>query len=232
MGVMQQVLDDGTATAVLTSTGVIRSANPIFHEVFGLASIQGGEAAGKNFKALLNGNMGAQVDEILAKVGAGGEEVERSMEGRTKAGKVFPISCLFQQDRTSPGGGVIVKVVALNDNVGIITIDEMGSIEHANTFITRIFGYKTEECAAGARTSARIYPICASTWFPVPRLCLISCESQLRRLSSMNISQLMPRPCAQKRPSPTAHAAPKPLGWRFPRPASLCPTCTLRTLPD
>lgn len=148
MGVIQASLDDGTATAVLTSAGVIRSANPIFYEAFGLATIQGGEAAGKNFKAFLHGSTGSQVDEILAKVAQGGEEVERFLEGRSKTGKVFPISCLFQTDRSSASGGVVVKVTALNDNVGIITIDEMGSIENVNVFITRIFG-----CAAFIATT-------------------------------------------------------------------------------
>lgn len=164
MGVMQAALDDGTANAVLTSTGVIRTANPVFHDIFGLTTIQGGEATGKNIKSFLHPGMAAQVDEILAKVGAGGEEVERSLEGRSKSGKVFPISCLFQVDRSSQAGGVVVKIVALNDNVGIITIDEMGSIEQANVFISRIFGYKTEECAgAGTPPSGASPP-------PHPRL--------------------------------------------------------------
>lgn len=106
------------------------------------------------------------LEDILAKAQAGPAEVERLLEGRTVQGALFPISCNFHQSggaaagggggggrgglqqhhhSSAAGGSISLKVMSLNDSVGMLTIAEDGAIVHANAVASRLFGWKPEE---------------------------------------------------------------------------------------
>ena len=139
MGVMQELADDGAATISLTQSGNIRAVNLVFESMFGYAStaIQGG-----HFRSIITASGAAALPEVLA--AARTADVERTFEAKHKNGSFFPISCAFTAEKTGQNG-VIVRIIALNDNLGMITIDEHGLIQSANSFISHIFGWRTEE---------------------------------------------------------------------------------------
>ena len=141
MGVMQAATDDGTATVSLTRAGNIRAVNLTFETMFGHSS---SSVTGKAFKSLVTADGAASLAQVLEAVAAKGEDVERTYEAKHKSGSFFPISVQFTQEKTGQNG-IIVKITALNDNVGMITIDDQGQIQSSNSFITRIFGWRSDE---------------------------------------------------------------------------------------
>lgn len=178
MGVMTAAMDDGTATAVLLADGKICSANPNFHSLFG--GLNGaGQVFGQNIASVISGAAEGEVEAILALArarGGGADGVERLLEGRTAKGALFPMSCIFQSNdapplkagdpaaapylhgRESSGGGVNLKVLPLNDSVGMITIEEDGTICSANSFVSRLFGWKPAEELASGMNVAQLMP--------------------------------------------------------------------------
>lgn len=51
------------------------------------------------------------------------------------------------------GANVTAKITSLSDNIGVITIDDMGNIQSSNAFISRIFGYPGDQLRCGFERS-------------------------------------------------------------------------------
>lgn len=145
MGVMREVHEDDSAIALLTPGGAVKSANAQLLSLVGAEIMT--EVVGKPFRAVLTAAGAALLPEILATVLRSGEEIARFLEIRTRAGRVLPASIKFAPEK-SGSGGVQAQVVSLSDNVGIITIDELGAIQNANGFVSSIFGWQTKELTA------------------------------------------------------------------------------------
>lgn len=159
MGIMQAAQEDALAAVLLDKNGHLRSANAEFLDMFGFANR---EIPGKNFRALLAPTTpSSTVDDICAHVTQQGEDIERSFEAMKKNGTFFPVSVQFSPDKQSAAGGVVARITALSDSVGIITIDEYGQIENGNSLITKIFGYKVGG-VPGCSDTRRATRLCAA----------------------------------------------------------------------
>ena len=101
---------------------------------------------GKPFRTLLSAAGAKKLGEAVEAAGAGGE-TEATFDALHRNGSVFPLACSFGPSAglAERKGRVAVRLKALNDSMGLITIDEGGVIVNANSFISSIFGYTVAE---------------------------------------------------------------------------------------
>lgn len=143
--------EEEAAISLVTCTpkGVATLVNAPFLDMFG----HGATFVGQSALTLFARSSAAQVDAMIAEVAESADEeltVTKQVEAVHHNRTLFPASVTVSRDRSEAvkGGNknlVVLKIIALNDRIGMMTIDESGNIVSANSFLTDVFGYSQKE---------------------------------------------------------------------------------------
>jgi hypothetical protein len=97
------------------------------------------EAPGKPFKKLLDTSSVKDFEGALGlSLASVGQELERQLQALHHTdGHTFPISVKLVADSS---GGILAKILSLDDVMGVLTIDEVGAIRNCNEYVAQIFG--------------------------------------------------------------------------------------------
>eukprot|EP00899_Mesostigma_viride_P016287 jgi/Mesvir1/2465/Mv09995-RA.3 len=138
MGVIKEMQEDDTVASItVTPPGYIVTVNTAFQSMFGYKATDVQEA---NITMILSqrsfGNK--RPDVFFGELAKAGLEQMVRMEARHMSGTEFTVNVGVE----AVLGNYVLKVSSLNDQLGIITINEAGKIQSANKCTLELFGYK------------------------------------------------------------------------------------------